>query len=486
MIRPIKWSLAAMIGAGSLAACANILDIPSDRYVQGGGQDGGDSLATCTGTLEVRILIDLSGPTRTLGAPYLAGEEDYFRELNEKGGIKGCRINFQHVDYQYKQDLARAAYESWKADPSWPRVVALFGYGTPDTLGLADQVKADQKPLFGGQHASLASPEPVSLAVSIPEINANFQEIAFSAEFKSIGYPYNFFAFTDYSTGARIAMFHIKALAGKRVGFFLCSDAYCTGPGQAARVHAKRLGLEIGRVLTLEQSGQNQTAYNAAVLQYFQQEVNHKKLEDANYSIVDWVWGGNTTSTSAQMAIAIAYMKQQLATSNPPVPDVQLILNNNGFSEDLFASCGQSCVNNVHGIVPYLPYGDTSRGSVEMGKLTELNDKWRAIDDAEAGAPGPTHRNVRYVQGHVNAMLFKLGVEAVVAQRKPVTGENLKAALEAFNGVDTGGLTDKLSFTPKDHRPQSTESIYKIGSDGALVREPPDRTISLEDSWLGW
>jgi len=486
MIRRIKWSIAALSCACGMLACADILDIPSDRYVNSSLADGGDAGdGRCTGNLEVRIIIDVTGPTKTLGAPYLAGEQDYFRELNENGGIKGCPINFVSTDYGYKPDNAHQVYNGWKGEATWPQVVAILGYGTPDTLGLADNVSEDKKPLLGGQFASLSSPDAVGIDVNVPEIGSNFARNTLSTHISSNGYPYNFFPFTDYSTGARIAMFHIKTLGGKRVGYFVCDDPYCSGPAQAARVYAESLGLDIGRVLPLQQSGQDQAAYDAAVLQYFQQEQQHKK-DDPSYNIVDWVWGGNTTTTSVQMAISLSRMKSQLAATTPPIPEVQLILNNNGFSEDMYTACGTPCVNNVHGIVPYLPYGDTSRGSVEMGRLTALHDKWRQVDAAQSGAAAASYKNVRYVQGYINAMLFRLGVEAVVAQRKPVTGENLKGALETFRNVDMGGLTDRLSYGPKDHRPQSTEAIFKIGSDGKIVREPPDRTITLESSWLGW
>ena len=56
----------------------------------------------------------------------------------------------------------------------------------------------------------------------------------------------------------------------------------------------------------------------------------------------------------------------------------------------------------------------------------------------------------------------------------------------AFSNVDLGGLCEKISFSPKDHRPQSTEAVYKIGPAGNLVLEPPSRTIAMDPAWLGW
>ncbi|HVJ93322.1 MAG TPA: hypothetical protein VM580_26155, partial [Labilithrix sp.] len=90
--------------------------------------------------------------------------------------------------------------------------------------------------------------------------------------------------------------------------------------------------------------------------------------------------------------------------------------------------------------------------------------------------------------------LLKMGIERVIDQGKPVTGENLKDALESFRSEDTGGLTAPLSFSPDDHRPQSTVSIYTLDyptSDagpivGTLKNIPPTRRIALQNQWLGW
>jgi hypothetical protein len=116
-----------------------------------------------------------------------------------------------------------------------------------------------------------------------------------------------------------------------------------------------------------------------------------------------------------------------------------------------------------------------------MSKVLALHDKWREIDGDTT-----TYRNVRYVQGYVNVLMFKIAMERVIESRKKVTGETIKEALETFYRVSTGELTDRLSFSTIDHRPQSTETIYRFNTSGALVNEPPDRTISLEETWLGW
>jgi branched-chain amino acid transport system substrate-binding protein len=175
------------------------------------------------------------------------------------------------------------------------------------------------------------------------------------------------------------------------------------------------------------------------------------------------------------MARAIDAMNEELGLT------VQLIVNNWGFDENLPSLCGKACVERVHGIMPFVAYGD-GRAS-EMAKVMALHDKWRAVD--ASGEGNAVYRNVRYVQGYVNVMLLRSAAERVIKQGKRVTGPNLKEALESAEAVDTGGLTGELTFTPTDHRPQSTESIYKLDAAGKLVLEG-QRTITMQQSWLGW
>jgi branched-chain amino acid transport system substrate-binding protein len=446
--------------------CADLLDIP-DRKLAGD--------LTCEGTIQLKIIYDATGATRDVSVPYFKAEEDLLREINESGGIRGCQVEYEAVDYGYLPSSAQSIYDRWKAEPSWPSVAAILGWGSTDSLLLAPQVREDKKPFLSASYfGGLAAPKAVVRDITVPELSAaTFQEISFPQRFTSDGFEYNFFAGTDYSTGARISMFHVVAQGGSRVGFFYCSADYCKGPIPAARSYAKAQGLLLGRDLIVELTD-TQATYDSKVLQYFMQE-KARATADPTYRMVDWVWGGNTTKTTAYLGKALAEANRQLGLN------VQLIVNNYGFDENLFAACGADCVERVHGIMPFVAYGDPRAG--EMAKVTALHDKWRARDAAREG--NVSYRNVRYVQGYVNVLMFKAAAERVISEGKPVTGEHIKAALESFSGLDTGGLTGRLTFTPDDHRPQSSESIYKLNAAGQLVLES-QRTIALDDLWLGW
>jgi branched-chain amino acid transport system substrate-binding protein len=75
---------------------------------------------------------------------------------------------------------------------------------------------------------------------------------------------------------------------------------------------------------------------------------------------------------------------------------------------------------------------------------------------------------------------------AIDAGHSNPTGEDLKNALETFRSLDTGGLTaGPITFTSTDHRPQSTENIYKIDSAGQLAFVN-GYSIQIVPQWLGY
>jgi len=475
-----RWAWAAGAGA-ALFAVAVVLAVRFGNWKLVAAERAqpaasGAAPAQCEGTLAVRILTDLSGATKSVATPYFYGEYDYLRELRETGGLRGCSLDVQYADYNYDAAEATRIYRRWKADPRWENVTAIFGFGSGDTLKVGALAAADQRPIVSASYlGELASPLPQAGPVEVPELSAAFVETTFRASKQTPGHRFNFFAGTDYSTGARIAMFYVRSAGGKRVAFFHCTAPYCTGPLAAAKTYAQqKLGLAIGRDLVIELTD-DQPAIDRKVQAYFDEEAAHRK-QNPDYAPVDWIWMGNSTNTTAQLARALHRLRVERKLK------VQLIVNNWGFDENLAAECGDACVDWVHGIMPFAAFGD--RRAEAMDEVVRLHDKWRK-SDADGVVPAD-YRNVRYVQGYVSALLWRLAVERVLEAGKPVDGMALRDAFESFEQVDTGGLTAPLTFHPEDHRPQSSESIYKISAEHTLVFEPPARQIYLERDWLGW
>lgn len=89
----MKTALLLILAAG--AGCANILDIPNRIDAAN---------ARCSGTIKVKILYDGSGATADVGIPFFKGQKDLIREINDNGGIRGCQIEYEAVDYMYVPD----------------------------------------------------------------------------------------------------------------------------------------------------------------------------------------------------------------------------------------------------------------------------------------------------------------------------------------------------------------------------------------------
>jgi len=93
--------------------------------------------------------------------------------------------------------------------------------------------------------------------------------------------------------------------------------------------------------------------------------------------------------------------------------------------------------------------------------------------------PDDTH-TVHYVQGWSSMMVMWEGLKRAEA----LDGPSVKAALETITDLDMGGLTAPITYTPTDHRPNTTLNINKIDADGKIVTV---KTVTLErrPEWLG-
>jgi branched-chain amino acid transport system substrate-binding protein len=81
-----------------------------------------------------------------------------------------------------------------------------------------------------------------------------------------------------------------------------------------------------------------------------------------------------------------------------------------------------------------------------------------------------------YIQGWFTGMVYVETVRRVVAAGKPVTGENLAAALGEIKDWDTGGVTGKVTFTDhkagvgRVYRANAQKGVFEPASDWIYVK----------------
>ncbi len=100
------------------------------------------------------------GPYASSGAPWFAGEIDYFTYINEvEGGVNGVKLDVQEFETEYSPDRAVEVYERVKDGVNGSSPMAFFiTHSTPATYALGPRAREDKIPLIdpaGGRPESL-------------------------------------------------------------------------------------------------------------------------------------------------------------------------------------------------------------------------------------------------------------------------------------------------------------------------------------------
>ncbi|HEY6105160.1 MAG TPA: ABC transporter substrate-binding protein, partial [Anaeromyxobacteraceae bacterium] len=139
-----------------------------------------------------------------------------------------------------------------------------------------------------------------------------------------------------------------------------------------------------------------------------------------------------------------------------------------GFSETL-PLVAKEFAEGVTGVVPHAPFGSDVPG---MKKLVDFHQK---------NHPNDTH-DLFYVRGWSYVVVWTEALKRADKAGK-LTSQGVKEALETFKDFDMGGLTNKVTYTPTDHRPSTKTPIYQIQG-GKLVKVA-EFDMPRKPEWLG-
>lgn len=223
-----------------------------------GGEKKDDKAAPKAGG-DIRIggIIDLSGPTSSVGAPYAEGVKAGAAYLNANGGINGAKIVLDVQDDAYNVQQGLSIYKKFAQE----KVVAIQGYGTAVTEALTRTAAKDEVPYFSASYsAHLTDPKTA---------------------------PYNFFTSADYSTAIRAGLKYFKdnwkGAAKPRLALLYPDHPYGLAPIPAAKEYAAEQGFELVGEATVD-------------LKAIDATTQLLPLKDKK---PDFIWIGGTTPSTA-------------------------------------------------------------------------------------------------------------------------------------------------------------------------------------------
>jgi branched-chain amino acid transport system substrate-binding protein len=258
--------------------------------------------------------------------------------------------------------------------------------------------------------------------------------------------PYNFYVGTSYGDAIRGAMQFVKDTwtesRAPKVVFIYPDHPYGKAPIPAGKAMAAELGIEVGpdQIVSLRATD--------AVSQL----TNMKQYNP------DWAWIGGTTASTAVIIKDAAKLGL----------DTKFLINVWGFDENLVKLAGDAASERAYGMAPFTFYGVDVPG---MKPILEIHEK---------NHPNDEHL-VRYIQSWVSMMVMWEALK----NAETLDGPGVKAALEKIKDFDTGGLTAApITFTPTDHRPNTTLFIYMVNGEGKQV-PVTKATLERRADWLG-
>jgi branched-chain amino acid transport system substrate-binding protein len=283
--------------------------------------------------------------------------------------------------------------------------IAIQGWGTGDSEALRVKVKGDELPFMSASYAEVLTDPTQS--------------------------PYNFVVAPTYSDQMRIALDQIAAAdPSAQVAVFHHDSAFGTAPVADGAQWIKDRGYKLGYKDYAMKGGATD---HVGLLQ-------QAKDQGAKYIVIQ-----NVSSPAATVARDIA--AQKLAMK---------IVCLNWCADELFLKLAGPAAEGHWMVQPFTPPAVAKPGHEPVREYCKAKGC-----DVDA-------KGLHFVQGWYTMHVMAKGMEKVITEGKPLTGPNLRAALEAMDPVDTGGVFGPVKFSAESHRGAQAAGVYKVEG-GKLV-----------------
>lgn len=360
---------------------------------------GGQTAPASGEPIKIGAIFDLTGATADVGKPYSQGQIAFINWKNEQGGIAGRKLDLVSSDYEYKVPRAEELYTKFVTQD---KVVVFSGWGTGDTEALKGKIRQDKIPFISASYsAALSNPAET---------------------------PYNFLVAATYSDQLIIAQnwaladWKAKGNSTPPKFAYLVNDSpFGKSPLEDGAKHAAANGME-------------------------------KPLEVPSPR--------GATDLTPQLTQIKDYGANYVFLQNVSSPAALALKNAKGMGLNLQFVCLNWCANEI--LVQLS--GDAAEGMVGAIPFAHVGAEGAkvALDYAKAKNIDFGGAESNFVQGWWAMAILIEGVERTVKEGKELTGENIKASLETVKDFSTGGVTQPITFTDKDHRGTKGLRIFQV------------------------
>ncbi len=361
--------------------------------------------------------IPLTGVFAFAGIHMHAGLTDYTNWINSQGGINGRRVQYIMEDTGYQVDRSVAAYKKISGSNS---PCCYYGDSTGFMRAIASDLNSAKNMIMSG----------ASFATALTD---------------SEQYPFQFIPGPNYTQMFSIILEYIasEAKGGKKptVAFVYSDTEFGRDPIVPSRDYAKKVGVEVVEEIMTKPGSVDVSA-----------EVIKLRRKRPDYVI----FHGYILSPINEFMVQMRQMGLDTKFMGTFWSMDRLIIEKMGKDADGFM-----------GVMPYNYFGADEDGPM----LKALHEQAKKSD------PGMAYRPTAYVQGWFNAMVWTEVVKRTLDAGKPLTGENLKEALESIKDWDTGGIIG-VPVTVKDHS-FPVGRIYRANAEAGKF-EPVSDWIHLD------
>ena len=373
-------------------------------------------------------LVYRTGPYAPNGTPFANGYSDYYRLVNERGGINGVKIIVEECETGYSTDRIVECYERLKGKNGGATVIQPLSTG--GTFALTEKAPIDKIPLI-----------TAGLGRSESEDGGIFK--------------WNFPLLGTYWVAADVLVQHVgkqagglDKLKGKKIALVYHDSAYGKEPIPLMKKRAEMHGFDL-TLLPVAHPGVEQKATWLQI-----------RRDRPDYVFL-WGWGV-MNSTSIKEAVATGYPREKMygvwwSGAEPDVKDVA------------DAAKGYNSLA--------LQHSAEYDSEVVKEVLAKLHDKGKGTGPREEVG------QVLYMRGLISAMLATEGMrvaQAKYGKGKRITGEQMRWGLENMN-LTTIGL-NSLGFSGV-MRTTSTSCNDHMGASWARIQTWDGKNWNVGSTW---